>query len=180
VPLWAAACRHAVLRLPQVDAKTLQVEGHDNLYALGDVANLPGEKLAYLARMQGETVAKAIAARIAGGKPVEWKPLGLDAMLVCLLPAAFAPLLCCFYLWLQAIKCSSCVSGMACVLPCMQRCHRLMERQGRYALGGWSASFSGALMHYDGRVGGDAWTLARSLGANASCVFRLAVAPHLL
>lgn len=51
----------------QVNAR-LQVEGHQNLYALGDIADIGEAKLGYLAQQQGVHLAKLIAVQSEKGK----------------------------------------------------------------------------------------------------------------
>lgn len=67
----------------QVD-KHLCVVGHPQLFALGDVTNVPEEKLAFLAAQQGTLVASNIAALIAGRKKLRtWSPsMGMQVMFV--------------------------------------------------------------------------------------------------
>ena len=48
------------------DRHTLQVKGHDNVYALGDVTNLAVSKAGSVAHYQASTVAANLAARIRG------------------------------------------------------------------------------------------------------------------
>lgn len=48
------------------DRHTLQVKGHDNIYALGDVTNLAVSKAGSVAHYQASTVAVNLAARIRG------------------------------------------------------------------------------------------------------------------
>lgn len=83
--------------LLQVDA-TLRVVGHPRLFALGDVTDVPEEKLAFLASQQGQLVAASIAAlaaaHVAGGQAAtdaagkrlgRWRPSkGIAVMIVTL------------------------------------------------------------------------------------------------
>jgi NADH dehydrogenase FAD-containing subunit len=86
--------RHALAQV----TKRLQVVGHPRLFALGDVTDVPEEKLAFLAAQQGSLVADSIAAlaaaRAAGGaaaveaaaaKLRPWRPsMGMQVMFVSL------------------------------------------------------------------------------------------------
>lgn len=81
----------------KVDA-TLRVVGHPRLFALGDVTDVPEEKLAFLASQQGQLVAASIAAlaaaHVAGGQAAtdaagkrlgRWRPSkGIAVMIVTL------------------------------------------------------------------------------------------------
>ena len=79
----------------QVD-NHLRVVGHPTLFALGDVTDVPEEKLAFLAAQQGSLVAGSLAAlaaaqvsggseavQAAGSKLRTWRPsMGIQAMFV--------------------------------------------------------------------------------------------------
>lgn len=51
------------------DRYTLKVEGHDNIYALGDATNLPVSKAGSVAHFQAEVVAENLAAEVEGIEP---------------------------------------------------------------------------------------------------------------
>lgn len=57
--------------------KQLQVEGHKNLYALGDCSNIPEAKLGYLANEQGKYLAKQLTKK----KTKAYKPHPLMALI---------------------------------------------------------------------------------------------------
>ncbi|MDN3648673.1 FAD-dependent oxidoreductase [Reinekea marina] len=58
----------------KVDAY-FQVEGYDNLYSLGDIANTGSPKLGYVAGMQADLLVKNILATKAGKKAQPYKPM---------------------------------------------------------------------------------------------------------
>ena len=64
----------------KVDAK-FAVKGHENLYALGDIADVGEAKLGYLAHQQGEHLAKIISANMTGKKVKAYKTKPLMALI---------------------------------------------------------------------------------------------------
>lgn len=66
--------------LVKVDEK-FTVKGHTNLYALGDIADVPEAKLGYLAKQQGFHLATIISADIAGKNAKPYKPNALMALI---------------------------------------------------------------------------------------------------
>lgn len=58
----------------QVDS-FFKVAGHDNLFAIGDIANSGSPKLGYLAVLQAEHLVKNIIAESQGKKPKPYKPM---------------------------------------------------------------------------------------------------------
>ncbi len=72
---------------PQVDPQ-LRVVGTDNLFACGDVTDVPESKLAFLAGMHAELVAKNFRALVKSGSKAKlgaWKPaMGMRVELVSL------------------------------------------------------------------------------------------------
>ena len=51
----------------------LQVEGHEDIYAIGDCNNVPDIKSAYRAAEQGKRLAANIVCKYTGKTPTEWK-----------------------------------------------------------------------------------------------------------
>lgn len=69
--------------------ETLNVEGHDHIYALGDITDLAEAKMAGYAMKHAEVVAENILARVRGERPTaSYRPSPVPSVLLPLGPAA--------------------------------------------------------------------------------------------
>jgi len=61
--------------------QTLQVEGHDAVFALGDITDLPENKQASAAIKHAEVIAHNIEAQMHGGEPMAYRPADASILL---------------------------------------------------------------------------------------------------